>query len=566
MRWRACAVPLRGVCQPHFGGIRDDEPNEVCQGAGSIGECVRGRQAAMGLTLVPGQAEPWDLGFSGGGVAVARPVGGVVRLAVFGPVAGARTLHPELASLAEAHLLRGLNRPEPLRLCCEELVGIIHSVDVSIRGELESEGLGTRGTLVCASFRDGRLYTADTGAGSALVLRGGEVLPILGEPGGALPQLREPDGGEVERAGSTTTLPWIGARRKEEAAGCEVFTRRGGCPVKLERGDRLVFCSSPLAELEASGAVRAVLGEGVSEVASQALSDVLRVYRGLDDVAVAVLDWGVEHSEAGADAPESVFDDALLADLTHLVVEITDELDLDAPDPETPPLTLHGSGGPEASSRRSPVGDANAFWNNDDDIFEAMAALQQVGPESDPGVAASAPESEPLKPAGVLGAIAPDATPGAPEPRGAAEEPEPTPSPEDVPTEESEPPAQPAGVLFPEHSAPLGEVDEGEEVTVSDRERTGDTLSDGVVLATPAPTSRLDSPRPLAAGGGAGAASSPYSETTLVPEEDHVAALDAPRPPAPPPAPRAGLALRLAVGAVILLLFFAMLLGVGLAL
>lgn len=312
----------------------------------------------------------WESGRAEEGVALVDQAGAVCRVAVFGPAPGYRALHPDLASAARRHLPKALGVDSPMRVTQGHLQKLVESADRSIRGDLTVMGEGTRATLVYATFRNGRLHTAHTGGGSVVLLRDGEVVAIAGETGVGVPPLAGSSKGVQARTHTMHELPWIGARRRGDVPGVRVAVDCVDAAQRLQPGDRVVLCSAPLGELEAIQPLAEALSFGTPDVAAQSLHDLLELRRGLEDVAVAVVDW--PHPDAPRREPAAavaLLDDAMMGDLAAALGSLSEQMG-------------DGESTARALAARGIVADDEAsdlFWEEDAELFSAVAhALDQL--------------------------------------------------------------------------------------------------------------------------------------------------------------------------------------------
>ncbi|MCA9567125.1 MAG: hypothetical protein KC656_04755 [Myxococcales bacterium] len=299
----------------------------------------------------------WDLGVSERGVVVSETLAQTLRVVAFGPVPSADALDPELADVVETSLQRELRSLVPREDARDDMERTARAVDSAIRESLGDGRSEHRGTLVAATVREGRLSVAQTGHGTALLFRLGDLLTIA------------PDSDRT----TSEWHPWLGSRRKGDE-GNPLLLHTNDAPVVLQPGDRVVLCSAPPSHLISLDTFVALATSGTAEMAAESLADVLEVQLGLADVAVAVLDWAVEHDED--EGPD--LDSGLLAGLTDLIADITEELDILPATPAPSPERTHT---PEPPDAREAPPDAPEEEEPEDTPDETTDPGEDTAPE-----------------------------------------------------------------------------------------------------------------------------------------------------------------------------------------
>ncbi len=391
------------------------------------------------MTMSPGERHPWDLGASDEGVVVGEYLAGTFRVVGLGPAAGHRSLDPQLAEVARGLLHQELRGAVPLDQPVEELRRLVRRVDRGIRSEMP-EGNAARATMVCAVVSDGKLWCAHTGEGSAYRLRGDELTCLVR----ALPDSLavRAQRSRMSRSASRGLLgrhqrlnpgdvPWIGPRMEGDERQ-PVMIRVNDEPVELEQGDRILLCTTPPGELEHVRGLAKLVGEGLPDLAAQAICNVLAMRDGLGDVAVAVVDWESGGVQVQRNTSIDSLGSELFADFEDLVREITDELDIEPPTP--PPAPTRGTFDPDAKTDNSEL--------NEPDPVEPSDPLQQ-DPEPPP-VSSPTEVTEPIEvtePTEPTEPVEPDST----HPDPMTTEPHPVP-PTNVPAVEADAPPASTGM------------------------------------------------------------------------------------------------------------------------
>lgn len=170
------------------------------------------------------------------------------------------------------------------------LRGILNRAIDGILGDLEATTTDEAGVVMFATFRNGRVHTAGMGDGCVFLLRDGLVVPILGSA-------------------------------SPEASEGETRVHCGGAPVRLVSGDRIVLCSLPLEEIEASGVPLRDVRPGAAAVQVQTVTDILRLTRGYRDFALAMVDW--DPPSVGVEAEGELLDADLADDFADLLASVT---------------------------------------------------------------------------------------------------------------------------------------------------------------------------------------------------------------------------------------------------
>lgn len=226
-------------------------------------------------------AKPSLWGRCDAGIVEGATVGGMFRLVVVG-AAEPTGLTAELYDAAKMAVREQLALGRCIGDVSQDLARVVRRVDRGVRQWVQHDA--SRGTMVCCAMVDDRAWFAHSGRGDVCLLRDGTLQRLVGLP--------KPLSAQV---------PWMGAREPgTELASVGIWASE--VCVHLQEGDRLVLSS---ASLEPVFDLVRLAGGGPVGIAAEAVAQVLRRREGLEDVAVAILDWSPDLVGSAPSAPPS---------------------------------------------------------------------------------------------------------------------------------------------------------------------------------------------------------------------------------------------------------------------